>query len=244
MAAKKKFYVVKKGRKPGIYQKWFGPGGAHEQIDGFRGAVFRGFPTRAEAEKYQAAPLPQRSYRPKKSARQNGGAVPTTPDPNCVVIYTDGGALGNPGPGGYGIVVNNGTKRTELSGGYRLTTNNRMELMACIVGLEQLNAPTAVQIFSDSRYVVDGITKGWARRWKRNDWMRTKTDRAINPDLWDRLLRLCDRHDVAFVWVKGHAGNPENERCDQLAVSAAKQRGLPPDEVYEAVKSAAGHKRT
>ena len=150
-----------------------------------------------------------------------------------VTIYTDGACTGNPGPGGYGAVMRYGGHRLELSGGYRRTTNNRMELMGPIVGLERLNKRCRVTLYSDSRYVVDAIAKGWAKRWQAKAWMRTKTERAINPDLWERLLGLCEKHAVEFRWVRGHSGDPENERCDQLAVQAAHQRDLPVDEGYE-----------
>ena len=150
-----------------------------------------------------------------------------------VTIYTDGACTGNPGPGGYGAVMRYGGHRLELSGGYRRTTNNRMELMGPIVSLERLNKRCRVTLYSDSRYVVDAIAKGWAKRWQAKAWMRTKTERAINPDLWERLLGLCEKHAVEFRWVRGHSGDPENERCDQLAVQAAHQQGLPVDEGYE-----------
>jgi len=108
-----------------------------------------------------------------------------------------------------------------------------MELMACIAGLSTLKAQSALTIYSDSSYVVNGMTRGWARKWQRNNWMRTETERAENADLWSALLELCDKHEVAFVWIKGHANNAENERCDQLAKQAAHTRNLPPDEGYE-----------
>jgi ribonuclease HI len=149
-----------------------------------------------------------------------------------VTIYTDGACLGNPGPGGYGVVLLYGEVRKELSGGYRHTTNNRMEMMAAIVGLESLKEPCTVTLYSDSQYVVNAITKGWAKKWRANNWQRNKTEKAVNPDLWEQLLTLCDRHKVTFCWVRGHAGNVENECCDQLAVAAAKQRDLPPDTGY------------
>lgn len=149
-----------------------------------------------------------------------------------VVIYSDGACTGNPGPGGYGTVLLYGDRRQELSGGYRRTTNNRMEMMAAIAGLEALNQPCQVTLYSDSKYLVDAVTKGWAVRWQANGWMRNKKDKAVNPDLWQRLLELCQRHQVDFRWVKGHAGIPENERCDRLAVAAARQRQLPPDDGY------------
>ena len=150
-----------------------------------------------------------------------------------VTIYTDGACIGNPGPGGYGAVLLSGEHRKELSGGFANTTNNRMEILAAVVGLESLKKPSAVTIYSDSRYLVDAIEKGWALKWQANGWMRNKKERAVNPDLWERLLDLTKQHDVAFRWVRGHAGNKENERCDKLAVAAAKGRNLPADSGYK-----------
>jgi len=149
------------------------------------------------------------------------------------VIYADGAAINNPGPGGYGVVLLHKRKRTELSGGLRLTTNNRMELLACIVGLGALKFRCHVVVYSDSKYVVDCIAKGWAKKWRTNGWQRTRDQKAENPDLWAQLLDLCDKHEVEFRWVKGHAGQPENERCDQLASQAAAKQDLPPDTAYE-----------
>jgi ribonuclease HI len=151
-----------------------------------------------------------------------------------VTIYTDGACLGNPGPGGYGVVLLYGDHRKELSGGYRLTTNNRMELMAAIQGLVALTKPCAVELFSDSEYVVNAVEKGWARRWRANGWYRPNRKKAENRDLWEKLLSLCDRHQVHFEWIRGHAGHAENERCDQLAFQAAQMPNLPPDDGYEA----------
>lgn len=150
-----------------------------------------------------------------------------------VVIYTDGACLGNPGPGGYGVVLLYGGHRKEISGGFRLTTNNRMEIKAVIEGLKALKRRCPVTIFSDSEYVVNAISKGWAERWRTNGWKRTKKEFAVNPDLWGELLDLCAQHDVEFRWVRGHAGVPENERADRLAMAAAQQSGLPPDQGYE-----------
>ncbi len=135
-----------------------------------------------------------------------------------VEIFTDGACSGNPGPGGYGVILKYGTNKKELSGGEAKTTNNRMELTAAIIGLEALKEPCHVTLYSDSKYLVDAIQKGWAVKWRANNWMRTKKDAALNPDLWEKLLTLLDIHEVEFVWVKGHAGHPENERCDHLAV--------------------------
>ncbi len=154
-----------------------------------------------------------------------------------VTIYTDGACSGNPGPGGYGAILqyrdNYRDNAKELSGGFRKTTNNRMELLAVISGLETLKAPCEVTIFSDSRYIVDAVNKGWARRWKANGWRRNKKEKAVNPDLWERLLNLLKIHDVEFRWVKGHAGNEGNERADALAVAAANSDDLAIDEGYE-----------
>ena len=150
-----------------------------------------------------------------------------------VTIHTDGACIGNPGPGGYGVVLQFGEKRKELSGGYRLTTNNRMELLGPIEALQTLKKSYFVILYSDSRYVVDAIQKGWAEKWRANNWMRNKKERAVNPDLWRQLLTLCAEHEIEFRWVRGHAGNPGNERCDQLATQAARQKNLPIDEGYE-----------
>lgn len=150
-----------------------------------------------------------------------------------VLIYTDGACSGNPGAGGYGTLLIYNEHRKELSGGFRLTTNNRMEMMAAIVGLEILKTKCDVTLYTDSRYLVDAITKGWAKKWQANNWKRNKKESAKNPDLWQQLLDLCEKHKVNFVWVKGHTGHPENEYCDHLAVAASQQSNLPSDDVYE-----------
>lgn len=150
-----------------------------------------------------------------------------------VAIYTDGAASGNPGLGGYGVILEFQGKRKELSGGYRRTTNNRMELLAAVVGLEALKERCEVTLYTDSAYLVNALNEGWAQRWRAHGWMRNKNEPALNPDLWERLLRLCEQHEVHFVWVKGHAGHPENERCDQLAQEAARGINLPVDTAYE-----------
>lgn len=139
-----------------------------------------------------------------------------------VIIYTDGACSGNPGPGGYGVVLLSGDVRREMSAGYKDTTNNRMEILAAIIGLETLKFPCKVKLYSDSRYLVDAIEKGWVKRWKINNWYRNKQEKASNVDLWKRLLIQLEKHEVQFIWVKGHASNPENNRCDQLARTAIK----------------------
>lgn len=150
-----------------------------------------------------------------------------------ITIYTDGACSGNPGPGGYGVVLIYKNSRKEISGGYRLTTNNRMELKAAIVGLESLKEKCFVKLFSDSQYLVNGIAKGWAIKWKSNNWMKNKSEKALNSDLWDQLLKLCERHTVDFFWVQGHAGDLQNERCDELARSFMFRHDLPSDKGFE-----------
>jgi ribonuclease HI len=146
-----------------------------------------------------------------------------------IIIYTDGAARGNPGPGGYGIVMKSGQHRKELSEGFRRTTNNRMELLAVIVALEQLKfAKSEVEIYTDSKYVADAVEKGWVFDWEKKQFKKKK-----NPDLWIRFLKVYRKHQVKFHWVKGHANIPENERCDQLAVLASQKTNLLIDQEYE-----------
>jgi ribonuclease HI len=150
-----------------------------------------------------------------------------------VDAYTDGACIGNPGPGGYGVVLRYGSYRRELSAGYRRTTNNRMELLAAITALQALKETCKVRLHSDSEYLVKMMRGGWPRKWRANGWRRANGDAASNPDLWGALLQLCETHDVEFVWVKGHAGHAENEYCDRLATNAARQPDLAIDEGYE-----------
>jgi ribonuclease HI len=150
-----------------------------------------------------------------------------------VTIYTDGGCINNPGPGGYGIVLLHKNHQRELYGAFRRTTNNRMEILAAIKGLEALKGRCRVKIYSDSQYLVNAVEQGWARRWQSHGWWRNRQEKAINPDLWERLLPLIDKHEVRFEWLRGHAGNPENERADQLAREAALGKDLAIDEMYE-----------
>ncbi len=140
-----------------------------------------------------------------------------------VIIYTDGACSGNPGPGGWGAILAYKNAEKELSGGEAHTTNNRMELSGVIFALSELKEPCRVTLYTDSRYVVDAIEKGWAVKWRENGWKRNKKDAALNPDLWEKLLSLLEIHDVSFVWVRGHAENAKNNRCDQLAVAKSKE---------------------
>lgn len=137
---------------------------------------------------------------------------------DIVELFSDGACSGNPGPGGFGTILRCRGKETELSGGAPDTTNNRMELLGLITGLEALKRPCKVIATTDSRYVVDGIVKGWAKGWRRNNWIKSDKKPALNADLWERLLNLVEIHEVELKWIKGHAGHAENERCDRLAV--------------------------
>ena len=139
-----------------------------------------------------------------------------------IYLYADGACSGNPGPGGWGTILRYEDTEKEMSGGEMQTTNNRMELTAVIKGLSALKEPCEVIVTSDSRYVVDGIEKGWARSWKKNGWVKSDKKPALNAELWDQLLTLIDRHKVTFRWIRGHAGHPENERCDKLATQFQK----------------------
>lgn len=148
---------------------------------------------------------------------------------STIYLYTDGAASGNPGPGGWGVVLKCGALRKEMSGGFRLTTNNRMELLAVIMGLEAIKWENAtVEVWSDSSYVVKAVSEGWLPKWIATGFKKKK-----NADLWLRFQEVSSRHKVTFHWLKGHAGHPENERCDRLAVEAYGQPDLPADEGYE-----------
>jgi ribonuclease HI len=242
--AKQKYYAVVVGRKPGLYDEWFGADGAEAQVKGLASAVYKSFQSRGEAEAW---------YREKAGHAPTNIAISRADEPGTdyfqlhhqalaagkVVLYTDGGCLVNPGAGGYGVVMLHNDRRKELSSGYARTTNNRMELMACIAGLEALKQPSAAVLFSDSSYVVNGIEKGWAQRWRANGWRRSETGQSQpvkNADLWGRLLDLCDQHTVQFVLVKGHAGAAENERCHQLASAAMQRATLPPDPGFDSAE--------
>lgn len=222
---KKNYYAIAKGKKPGLYQKWQGEDGALEQVQGFNGAVYKGFFHLEDAlEWLQAHGILVPEHETYKKQDQ---------ETDDVFIYTDGSSLGNPGPGGYGVILSYIGHKKEISRGFRKTTNNRMEIKACISGLSALKKESKVTIFSDSKYVVDCMRQGWARQWKVNGWKRNKTEIAENADLWGQLLQLCDKHQVNFIWIKGHGGKPENERCDQLAQNASRSKSTEIDEVYE-----------
>jgi ribonuclease HI len=216
--SKKKYYAVAVGRKPGIYLAWEGDQGAAGQVQGFPEARYKGFASLADAQTWLA--------------NYSGAKIHPSPPVDELCIYTDGSCLSNPGPGGYGVVILKGNTRRELSAGYSLTTNSRMELMAAIAALQALQGQQIAVIYTDSSYLVNTLTKGWAARWQANDWMRNKYQKVANIDLWEQLLSLTKKHSITFHWVAGHAGHPENERCDHLARQAASLPNLPPDPGY------------
>lgn len=231
--AGKKFYAIARGRVPGIYENW---PLAHAQVMGFPGARYKGFASRGEAEAWlkEAPALPAPGKSRTRTTATPSRLMPTPPRPGAVLVYSDGGARFNPGPGGYGVIIVEEGGCRELSGGYRHTTNNRMELMGCIVALAALGAiDKPIVVHTDSQYVVNGICKGWAKSWRKRGWVKADKAPALNADLWGRLLDLTEGRDVLFSWVRGHSGHPENERCDELAVASAALPGLPVDEGYE-----------
>src|SRR5262245_25648757 len=238
---KKKFYAVRVGYEPGIYGNWEE---CKRQVEGYPNAVYKSFSLIEDAREYLNGQRTAESVqRPVKD--EVSGTIPQTvteaPRDEAslkhIIIYADGACTGNPGPGGYGVVLLHGDLRKEFSAGFRLTTNNRMEILGCIIGLQALKQRCNVTIYSDSRYVVNAMTKSWALRWRKNGWMRKLDDGslvpALNADLWAQMLDLCDKHTVRFNWIRGHSGNIENERCDELARNAAASRGLGIDAIYE-----------
>jgi len=229
MAKKRKFYSVAKGHKPGIYETW---SDVEAQIAGFSGPKHKSFATRAEALAYLKSSIELTETTSETGDNVSKEAIEKLPA-DIIHIFTDGGARNNPGPGGYGCVLVYNGKLKELSGGFRMTTNNRMELMGCIVALKALKRfDIPVVLTTDSSYVVNGINKGWARKWRRNGWRKSDSKPALNSELWAELLDLVENLNITFKWVKGHSGNPFNERCDYLAVASSKLDDLPSDENY------------
>ncbi|MCC6147633.1 MAG: ribonuclease HI [Anaerolineaceae bacterium] len=221
-----------RGERPGIYTYWSGEGGAEEQVREFAGALYKGFHAQADAARWlrslklpvhELPPVAARLLDTEVEEGEIEAQVRAASGQGKVILFTDGACRGNPGPGGYGAVLLSGKHRKEISGGYRRTTNNRMEMMACIMGLKQLKQPSSVVVFSDSHYLVDGMSGGKALKWRAAGWLGRGGQAVKNADLWDELLALCEIHEVGFNWIKGHAAYPENMRCDVLAVQAAKE---------------------
>lgn len=227
----KKIYAVRRGRTTGLFLSW---ADCQQQVNGFPGARFKSFTDATEAWKWlngEETATPKKARAPKKARPSSKAAVPSAPlrpdEEQDFVIYTDGSCLRNPdGPGGWAVVARNVAtgEVTELSDGNPSTTNNRMELLAAIMALRFAPEGTKVALYTDSQYLKNGITK-WVAGWKRRGWKKADGSPALNPDLWAQALEQEARHKITYVWVKGHAGHPENERCDQLAVAQSKAHG-------------------
>ncbi len=224
MKKPKKYYAVVKGVKPGIYTDW---NDAKIHVIGFSGAIYKSFKTHKDATDFMKDPLGEKkTVTPQKSIADNKELE----SPDYIIVYTDGGSLGNPGPGGYGIVI---AGRKKISGGFQLTTNNRMELIAVIKTLEYLlESNKKIIIYSDSSYVINGINKGWAKNWKKNNWLKSNGEPVSNPDLWKALLELSAKVKLELRKVKGHSGDPLNEEADQLAKAGARGKDLYQDTEY------------
>ena len=239
VAKAKKIYAVFQGHRPGLYESW---DAAAKEVQGFKGAKYKSFASRQEAILWlreciltAGESVDEHLISLIKTQLEDGELAEksSTNIEARIIIHTDGGASPKPGKGGYGVVLQKGRQRKELSGGYQLTTNNRMEMMACIVALQALNDASEVILHTDSKYVVDSISKGWVRRWRSRGWKKSDGKIAENVDLWEKLLVLLEKHRVEFRWVKGHAGNAENERCDALVNEAKQAKSLLKDTGYQ-----------
>ncbi len=237
MTAKaRKIYAVFLGHRPGLYESW---SEASAQVQGFKGAKYKSFGDRDEAISWlrscvlaASESVDEHLITLIKSVSNSARPTSTTSDSGKIIIHTDGGASPNPGKGGYGVVLQQGKLRKELSAGYELTTNNRMEMMAVIVALKALKEPSRVVLHTDSKYVVDSITKRWVYGWMKRGWKKSDGQLAVNIDLWKMMIDLLKQHKVEFKWVKGHAGDVENERCDTLVGEARKGSVLLQDTGY------------
>ena len=215
----KKYYAVKAGRKTGIFLTW---DACEEQVKGYPGAKFKGFPSRADAEAWLGETTGPKESAPAEDAWEKA-------EDTDYVVYTDGSCLKNPdGPGGWAaVIVDSSTgEREELYGGSPSTTNNRMELSAAIAALSHVSEGKSISLYTDSQYMKNAFTRNWIRNWKRNGWKTIKGTDVLNKDLWLQLDELCAKHKVEFRWVKGHAGISYNERCDQLARGEAMRQGM------------------
>ncbi|MFN3309970.1 MAG: ribonuclease HI [Anaerolineales bacterium] len=243
---RKSLYVVLKGHQPGVYPQWEGSEGAKIQVEGFGNAVYKGFYTAEEASnwlKSQAKePLPPPLMKwlieqERKAANHSSKSLKSLTETHLqaggTVIFTDGATLGNPGRGGYAAAILQNENRREISGGFRLTTNNRMELYACIAALESIQPPQKVLLITDSAYIYRATMQGWLQRWAENGWKQRRGRAVENRDLWQRLHRLCQCFTVEVYWIKGHNATLENERCDWLANRAAQKPNLPEDQGYQ-----------
>lgn len=242
MKGEKNYYVVLRGIQPGVYTSWAGENGAEKQVKGYPGAQYKGFHNQAEAARWLRGLNLAREELPRQAAQllaantadtEVEALIQSAHEQGKVVLFSDGACIRNPGPGGYGAVLRFRNRRKEISGGYRRTTNNRMEIIACINGLKQLKHPSQVVVFSDSRYLVEAMNGGKALNWQAARWRRGGNQKVENADLWEELLSLCAVHQVEFFWLKGHAEYRENMRCDELATRAAQKAATNVDAGFE-----------
>lgn len=233
--ANKKYYLVVHGRQPGIYTSWFGEDGASKQVENFTDTIYKGFYSKEDALAWlrDFSEETLRQYAPNLLEFVDYSKPIEAIDRDTdllnegkVVIHTDGCALGNPGQGGYAAILRYKERVKEITGGFRETTNNRMEIMACIEGLKALKQKLSVVVFSDSKYVVDSINNKWVYGWRNKNWVKSKNRKVPNADLWKVLLELIEVHEVEFRWVRGHNNDKNNQRCDFLATEAAQKSNL------------------
>lgn len=235
---KKQYYIVVHGHKPGLYTEWFGDNGASKQVEGFNDAIYKGFYSKEDALQWlrEFSEEMLQKYAPNLLDLVDYSIPLKVVDDDVellkegkVVIHTDGCALGNPGVGGFAVLLRYKDKEKEITGGFQETTNNRMELIACIEGLKSLKQKSNVIVFSDSKYLVDAIVNQWIYKWRNNHWTKSKSQKVLNADLWKTLLDLIEQHEVELRWVRGHNIDKSNQRCDILAKQAAQQKNLPID---------------
>jgi ribonuclease HI len=236
--SKKQYYIVVHGLKPGLYTEWFGDNGASKQVEGFNDAIYKGFYSKEDAlvwlREFSEETL--RKYAPNLLDLVDYSVPLQVVDEGSeclkegkIIIHTDGCAMGNPGAGGFAALLRYKEREKEITGGFQETTNNRMELMACIEGLKALKQKSDIVVFSDSKYLVDSINEKWIYKWRNNHWMKSKKKQVMNADLWKTLLELVEQHEIEFRWVRGHNIDKNNQRCDFLAKQAAQGQNLPVD---------------
>jgi ribonuclease HI len=239
--AKKQYYVVVHGRKPGLYAEWFGDNGAANQVGDFPEAIYKGFYSKEDALQWlrEFSVETLQKYAPNLLDLVDYSVPVQVVDEDIellkdgkVIMHTDGSTLGNPGAGGYATILRFKDKEKEISGGFQSTTNNRMELLACIEGLKALKQKCSVIVFSDSKYLVDSMSNGWVIKWRNNNWIKKDGHKVLNSDLWKILLEFVEQNDVEFKWIRSHNIDKSNQRCDFLAKEASKKLNLKIDDGF------------
>ncbi|PIE74740.1 MAG: ribonuclease HI [Deltaproteobacteria bacterium] len=225
----KKWYAVRKGYKTGIYKSWFGEDGAKKQVDGYKGAQYKGFTNINDAENFMSG---KSGLSVSHKNSENSHHI----NENMIIVYTDGGCINNPGAGGYGaVIIKNGIVH-KLSGGRRYTTNNRMEMLACIKALEYLKLEKReIVVYTDSAYIVNAVNKKWLFSWQKNNFIKSDGKEVLNRDLWIEILKYLNLLNVKLRWVKGHSGIEYNEICDKLANSEARKNSSERDKWFESL---------